>query len=152
MKQVMLVKGPRGHLQPFDGEARSYLSSMRRGQPVLCSMRLPRNPAFHRKFFALIAFAFDHWTPPNMYEGRVAIRDRDSFRKQLTIAAGYHHTVLQLDGTVRLEARSIAWDQMGEQEFHDLYEAVTRVLAEGFLPGVDAETLEQWAAEYAEAA
>lgn len=149
----MLYRGKGGHLVPADDDAREYVRHMKTGEHVLCSMHFPRNPKFHRKFFAMLKFAFDHWTPPRMFGGQVVVRDFDSFRKQLIIAAGYHRTIWMIDGErVQLEARSIAWAKMDEQEFERLYEAVVRVLSEGYLPGVTVDVMQSWADQYANAA
>lgn len=150
MKQIMLAKLPNGHLVGADDEAREEVRRIGRGQVVLATVRLPRNPRLHRKFFSMIGFAYDHWDPPQ-YPG-VAL-DRDSFRKQLVIAAGFGKAVATLDGKdVRMEAPSLAFDAMDELEFQRVYEGCVEVLSRGYLPGITPELMESWARQYSEAA
>lgn len=130
----MLVKKRAGHLSAGDARARDIIGQMSIGECALCTVRRVRNPKLHRKFFALVKFAFDNWRPVDGKE----FRNIESFRKELIIAAGFHQTVLGVDGAVRLEAKSVAWDRMGEEEFTPLYEAVVAVLGDGFIPGLTA--------------
>ena len=144
----MFVRTRSGYLAPIDVRAHELMQHTRVGDEVLVQLRRPRNPKLHRKFFAMIAFAFDHWDPPEQPMSRSGVKDRETFRKELTIAAGYYNWILGLNGEPRLEAKSIAWDRMDDDEFTHLYEAVVAVLAKGFLPGVTPEMMDDWAEQY----
>ena len=148
---ALLVKKRLGFLSAGDPHAKAIIDKMGIGEVALFSIRRIRNPKLHRKFFALIQFAFDNWRPDRTYEygsPRGAVeKDIETFRRDLIIAAGFHKIVLGMDGKAYLEARSIAWDQMGEEEFTPLYEAVVRVLAQGFIPGMTPAEAERFVNE-----
>jgi hypothetical protein len=143
----MLIKKRPGHLSAGDAIAKQVLDRVGIGECVMCSIRRVRNPKLHRKFFALIKLAFDNWRPLGATPDTKNI---EQFRKELIIAAGYYDVVLSLSGEPHLEAKSIAWDRMGEEEFTPLYEAVVEVLSRGFLPGLTTEQAERFALEVAE--
>ena len=92
------------------------------------------NIKFHRKFFALMHLAFDYWEPPKHGEGsalsdKMAIeRNFDRFRYDVTILAGYYDATYRLNGDVRLEAKSISFGSMSEDDFEDLYSKVIDVI------------------------
>ena len=140
---ALLVKKRLGFLSAGDPHAKAIIDKMGLGECALFSIRRIRNPKLHRKFFALIQFAFDNWRP----DTGAAPKDIETFRRDLIIAAGFHKIVLGMDGQAYLEARSIAWDQMGEEEFTPLYEAVVRVLAQGFIPGMTPAEAERFVNE-----
>lgn len=75
-----------------------------------------RNPKFHRKFFKLIQTVF---------ENQEKYRVLDELREDLTIAAGYHYEHINyLTGEVKIKAKSIAFHNMDETEFSELYNSV----------------------------
>ena len=140
---VLLCKKRSGMLSPADARARSIVQHMSLGECAYAQIRRARNPKLHRKFFALVQFAFDNWR----VHDAPAAQNIDRFRKDLTIAAGFYEVVLGIDGKSHLEAKSIAWDKMGEEEFTPLYEKVVEVLAEGFIPGMTPAQAERFAME-----
>ena len=52
----------------------------------------------------------------------------DRFRADLTILAGFYDTTVRLDGSVRVEPRSISFAKMSAEEFSDLYSRTIDVL------------------------
>ena len=52
----------------------------------------------------------------------------ERYRKDVTILAGYYTSVFDLAGNLRLEAKSISFAQMEEEEFAKLYSDVINVI------------------------
>ena len=98
------------------------------GEVITCKYSFVRNPAFHRKMFALFTFVFDALPEPSpiKYRGAdvVPLRDFETARKELIVLAGFHEMVVKLDGTVKLIAKSISYARMEQDEFQALYSAV----------------------------
>jgi hypothetical protein len=59
----------------------------------------------------------------------------ERFRKDVTILAGHHHPVVNLKGELRMEADSIAFGNMSEEEFEKLYNATLAVLVHKVMRG-----------------
>lgn len=90
-----------------------------------CKYTLPRNYKFHRKFFALCKFAYDNWEP----DETAAKKSFERFRKDLMILAGYYtQTVSLITSQIHLEAESIAFGNMSEAKFSQVYKAVKDVV------------------------
>ena len=105
-------------LYPADDEAHEALKKIKAGETVKLSMVRPRNLGFHRKYFALLNLAFDYWEPP---ENHVGEKNFDRFRKDICILAGFYERYVRLDGSTRIEPKSISFAKMSEDEFADLY-------------------------------
>jgi hypothetical protein len=114
-----------GALYPADEQAQESLKTIKQGEPVKVKLTRPRNYLFHKKYFALLNLAFDYWEPP---ENHVAEKNFDRFRKDIIILAGYYESYVRLDGSTRIEPRSIAFGKMSEEEFADLYNKTIDVI------------------------
>ena len=129
MADIYLTKTPTGALVPVDLESAEYLKKHKVGQSFKATITRARNVLFHRKFFALLNYAFDTWEPVEaVYRGQIAEKNFNQFREDITILAGYFETLVRMDGTVRLRAKSISFANMNEDEFEKLYSAVIDVL------------------------
>lgn len=123
-------------LVPVTDEDRELLGKIGAGEIVTVELRRMRNYQFFRKWWALVNFAFDYWEPPNLPDDpdRTWLRkvapqkSKDRFRKDLTILAGYYDAHYRLDGSVRIEAKSISFGSMTEDEFEKLYSATIDVV------------------------
>lgn len=112
---------------PANAESSEYTEKCKQGQLLNCDVSKPRNPKFHRKFWALIDTAFNWWVPP--YQETTLLEEkygrpeanRDRFRKELTIMAGFAEPVINLKGEYRLEAKSISFANMDDDEFAEVY-------------------------------
>lgn len=120
-----------GGLRPADEEAREWLGKIKHGTTVAISGRVPRNAAFHRKYFALLNLAYDYWSEDAAtieYKGQPVLPDRERFRKDCIILAGFYRPVVNLKGEVRIEPESLKWATMTEERFTELYDATINVL------------------------
>jgi len=141
--EVLLTKGPGGALVPMDEDEAAKLARLKAGAVVRASISQMRNGAFFRKWWVLAKYAFDLWSEtvePIEYKGQPVLPEFQRFRKDLTILAGYYTPVFNARGDLRLEAKSIAWANMGEDEFERLYSAtIDVILAKILAPGAMTE-------------
>lgn len=114
-----------GALYPATDKDREVLSKIKAGEAVKLKFTRARNYQYHKKYFAMLNLAFDYWEPP---ENMVAEKNFDRFRKDVTILAGYYNQYVRLDGETRVEAKSIAFGNMSEDEFEQLYSKTIDVL------------------------
>lgn len=146
--RALFTKTPAGLLAPIDAEATELLAKLKLGKPVWLDLVRARNPAFHRKYFALLKVAFDNWEPPAVadgpWEGFVPEKDFDSFRRDIAIAAGFYEVQVSITGRAKVMAKSISFDRMGEDAFERLYSNTINVLLRMVLPGRTEKQLREW--------
>lgn len=101
------------------------------GEIVNVEAAIPRNPKFHRRFFALLNIGFDAWEPPRKHKthkGRIVQKNFDQFREDILILAGFYEQTFDLLGRMKIRAKSISFANMDEAEFEAVYSAVVDVL------------------------
>jgi hypothetical protein len=104
----------------------------------------PRSLPLHRKFFALLDVAFEAWEPePQFYKGVQIEKNRERFRKDIIIMAGYFVPVVNVKGEVRLEAKSISFSRMDQTEFEALYSRVIDIILQKILMHYTRDDLEE---------
>lgn len=134
MSDLVLTKTPAGALAPADEPTAEYIRKLRMGVPLHGEFTRMRNPQFHRKAFALFKLAFEAWDAPALeYRGEPVAKDFDRFRRDLTILAGHYEAVTNLRGEVRLEAKSLKFARMSEDEFETVYRGVLNTVWEKLL-------------------
>lgn len=142
--KLRLVRVPNGYAFA-DADSAKAAEKHRLGEAVTASVTKPRSSPYHRKFFALLKFAFDYWEPadaeaPVQFRGMTPEKDFDRFREEVTILCGFYRPVWNVRGELRLEALSIAFSEMEPAEFDRLYQAAIGVLmqlvmrSKGFTP------------------
>ncbi len=80
-----------------------------------------RNYKHHKKFFALLNLAFENQQHYESFE---------SFRKIMTMKAGYFDEVVTSKGETVYLPRSISFDNMGQDKFESLYKDVIMAVAD----------------------
>lgn len=134
--EASFIKLPGGHLVPASDADKKIVDKIKAGQVLRFKFSRMRNYQFHKKWFALINLAFDYWEPPEIPEDPekqwmkkvTPEKNFDRFRKDITIRAGYYDAFFRIDGTVRIEAKSISFADMSEDEFEKLYSATVDVV------------------------
>lgn len=102
-------------------------------------IKLVRNPAFHRKAFAFFNFCFEFWSDGTDFKEHAA--QFDVFRKNLTVLAGYYTKLFNIKGELRIEAKSLSFGSMKQEEFEQCYSAlVNAALKHIFSGGIDDNT------------
>ena len=129
MTAIVLTKAAGGALVPIDQQAIDFLSKLKTGAGVTVEIKRHRNPAHHRKFFALLNLAYDAWEPTEAtYKGEVVGKNFVQFRNDITVMAGHYERAINLRGEVRLTAKSISFASMEQDEFDALYSATVNVI------------------------
>ncbi|MDU5454443.1 MAG: DUF1367 family protein [Pseudescherichia vulneris] len=170
-QQLQLIKHSSNILIPATAETSDFLhSKCKLGAVLVADFKQVRNPAFHRKFFALLNLGFEYWEPTGgaissnerrlvtgyakflstfgssegalldaaeQYLARIADRRAggisicksfDAYRSWVIVEAGHYDAIQLPDGTLRKHPRSIAFANMDENEFQQLYRAALDVL------------------------
>ncbi|MBV1928234.1 MAG: DUF1367 family protein [Gammaproteobacteria bacterium] len=144
--EALMVRTPAG-LVPDGVESSEVISKVKIGSGVRVKIIRVRNRKFHRKFFALVNFAYDHWEPGEFqdpkWKGISPEKSKDRFRKDLTILAGFYEATFRLDGSTRVEAQSISFDRMDQESFDELYSAFINVVLKHVLTNYQREDLER---------
>lgn len=147
---IFVIKMPDGNLAPASEHDREQLRHVKSMQPCRVTLKRVRNYEFHKKYFALLNYAYENWEPPeteNASNVRKALnmpnarKNFDRFRKDITILAGYYDATYRLNGEVRLEAKSISFGAMSADEFEKLYEATIDVIVKHVLVNHSGDTL-----------
>lgn len=169
--ELQLIKQSSGILIPATPETSDLLQSkIKLGAVLVAEFRQVRNPAFHRRFFALLNLGLEYWEPTGgaissnerklvtgyakflasfggsetalldaaeQYLDRIAdkrtgsislCKSYDAYRSWVIVESGHYDAIQLPDGTLRKHPRSIAFANMDETEFQQLYKAALDVL------------------------
>jgi hypothetical protein len=136
-----------GILIPADKESQTYVGKLIRNDVITADFKKPRNYEFHKKWFALVKFAYEHWEPSafqdSKWEGVVPQKSFDRFRKDLIILSGRYDAVYRVDGSVRIEAKSISFGNMNQEEFKELYNSTINVVLDKILTTYNLDDLKK---------
>jgi len=126
-----LMKVHHGTLVPADSPSEEYLTKFKDGNTLFVDARKARNPAHHRKAFAVLSFAQKNQdTYPSV----------DMLLEAVKIYTG-HVDEMYLAKRIYYKTKSISFSQMGQDEFSEFYVKMLDALA--YLTGIPAETLEE---------
>lgn len=137
--EIRLLKTHNNRLSPNDGQAEQYLTKVPFSELVICTVKRPRNPQFHRKFFSLLQLVF---------ENQERYTNFDQFRKEIVMRAGFYEEHVHLTGKVSYVAKSLAFGSMDETEFSDLYDKCCAVIIQYFWPDITQHQLEEAVMDY----
>ena len=123
--QIDLVKHPGGVFSPANETDLERLQRFKNGETYVAEIKLTRSPAHHRKAFAFFQFCYDHWTSENTgYECSDEHTQKEEFRKNLTILAGFYDVVTTIRGETKVRAKSLAFASMDQEEFERCYSSL----------------------------
>lgn len=122
--KLLVVNTPRG-LVPLGDDDYEQKRKLKLGETYSVEVKVVRNVDFHRKYFALIAYA---WEFLNEQETE-RFKDKENFRKYIEIAAGHCDVIFhpRLQEFVEIP-KSIAFAKMDNTAFSDLYGRVKDVI------------------------
>ncbi len=134
--KLSLVKHGKLVLMPLEGESTDYVLGIREGEVIHAEFSQMRNGKFFRKWWALINYAYEHWEPQEVKGNDSRFtpeKNLETFRKHITVLAGHYDAHYGINGSVRIEARSISWAKMSESEFKAFYSATVDVILKHIL-------------------
>lgn len=144
MEEMVMIKGQNNSLHPATEEDAQKLSRYKLGRGVrLKSTQMSEsNTRFHRKVFALFQLCYDHFVERAEtgleYKGRQVKPCFDKFREELLILSGHYTASHSLNGSFRLHATSLAYnnttDEQKEKIYSDVINAALRHVYAGNMP------------------
>lgn len=125
-----------GYTQEDHKRYAAYLAKcdgMEPGEFMRLKVVYPRSLVFHNRFMKMLRFAFEQWEPEKArkrltYKGVPIEKDFEAFRKDTLILAGFYIARYDARGRVKLDAKSISFDNMEDDEFRTVYKPVYEVL------------------------
>jgi len=135
--KINVIKQPGGVLIPASDLEFEKLNKFKTGHTYQIEIKNSRNSAFHGKVFAFFTYCFSFWESENKYQCEQG--QFDVFRNQMTVLAGYYDSFYKLDGSVRIEAKSLAFSSMTQEDFEKLYSALIQVAMQKIFIGSDDE-------------
>ncbi len=132
--KINFIKNAGGLLVPANDAEADRMTRFKTGEMVEIDIKLTRNPAFHRKVFAFFNFCFEHWVGNDM---QTESKQFNMFRKDLTALAGYYDSYPKIGGGVLVEAKSLAYGNMEQDEFEQCYIALTNAAMKHIFTGAD---------------
>jgi hypothetical protein len=127
-------KLPGGLLQPADEVAHAALQRIRNNSVVAAEVTQSRNPKLHRKYFKMLDVA---------YSNQERYHDKEEFRREVLIEAGFYTLHHHRNGQVSKVPRSICFAEMDDIEFRRVYDQSLEAILRAFLPGTDQKLFEQ---------
>jgi len=123
--KIQMVKQPGGALIPASDIEAERMKRFKNGEMYEVELKLSRNPQFHGKMFAFFNFCFQYWCADiNGYEYLDEPAQFESFRKQLTILAGFKVVTYPISGgELIIEAESLKYESMDPERFGQCYNA-----------------------------
>ena len=121
----LLLKNTASGLVPIYDDDFDEKKKLKIGQVYEVSIKLVRNYEFHKKYFALINYAWEYLTEPQME----FYKNKEVFRKIIEVVAGHCEKWYSpaLKDWVEIP-KSISFDKMDNAEFQDLYARVLDVI------------------------
>jgi len=136
--KINAIKQPGGMLEPASDMDAEQMNKFKTGNVYEIEMKLPRNPHFHGKVFAFFQYCFAHWKSDREFMDEKG--QFDLFRKNLTVLAGYRNEFYKIDGAVRVEAKSLSYGAMDQDEFESCYQSLIQAAMRYIFTGSDEET------------
>ena len=119
--KVNMIKQRGGLLIPADDLEEERLTKFKTGEIYSVDIKLGRSPAFHGKMFVFFNFCFQYWKSDRVFANEQT--QKEEFRKDLTIQAGFYDEVWNLRGELKVVAKSLAYHNMLPEEFEACYNA-----------------------------
>lgn len=123
--RLQLLNTPLG-LKPLYPEDYDEAKKLKQGEVYDADLKVPRNPRFHRLFFALInvGYAYIPGAVQDTY-----FKGVEGFRKSVLIAAGFSRQFWSVKHQCFMEeAESISFSSMDDAKFHDCYDRCKDVI------------------------
>ena len=136
--KIEMIKQAGGVLTPATDLEAEKLVKFKTGELYTVEIKNSRNIQFHRKAFAFFNYCFEHWACGD--EHLTTQAQFNVFRANLAVLAGYYDTFHSISGSVRVEAKSISFSAMSQEEFEHFYIALTNAAMKHIFKGCDEDT------------
>ena len=139
-----MIKQPDGLWVPAFETESERLAKFKAGFVYPVEIKRSRNPAFHGKVFKFMQFCFEHWSADqtdSRFKPNAA--QFDTFRKNLTVLAGYKNVTFTIDGRCRVEPKSLSYGNMEQAEFEECYSAMIDAALMNIFHGLNNRNTEQ---------
>lgn len=117
--KISMIKLAGGHLVPANDSEAERMKRFKNNGAYEIEIKQIRNYEFHKKVFAFFNFCFEHYV--SSLDNAPHERQFELFRNELTVLAGYYDTFYTLRGTIRVEAKSLSFGSMSQEEFEQCY-------------------------------
>ncbi len=118
--EIILVKTLSGFKPAHDSDYEK-IKKLKSSEEYKCTVSVPRNLKFHKKYFALINLFFNN---QNIY------RDIDDLRHDLTILSGNCIEYVDFNGELRKRPKSISFSSMSQEDFEILYNKTLTIVSD----------------------
>ncbi|MDH5572903.1 MAG: DUF1367 family protein [Gammaproteobacteria bacterium] len=112
---------------PHDEATIKYISRRTDGQVLVTDLKQARSYENHKRFFDFLGATFA------MQEFYTEL---EQYRRWITVAAGWFDIMVYPDGATQLNPKSIAFENMEEDEFRKLFTAAIGAFIEAFGNGM----------------
>lgn len=142
--KVFLTKTKSGVLAPAHDDDREKLKRWSAGDLLQCTVTMPRNAAFHRKYFAMLQMVFDNLPETKWRIGSniVEIRTVEELLWHVKFQVGHYEQKMTLGGKIVYKPKSISFAAMDDEAFHEFYQKSLDAICRYFLPLNEAELQE----------
>jgi hypothetical protein len=133
MKRTFIKRG--GVLIPCDPPTKAAFIKAKEGSIFESDWKKKNHPEFHAKLMMLFVTAFEYWKPGEIStEYGAPEKNFDHFRKEVTKMAGFYYVVYGIDGSFTIEAKSLKFSKMDNDEREQVYQKVLTVICEKIFP------------------
>lgn len=139
--KIEMIKEAGGLFRPCNDMEYEKTIRFKTGELFTVEIKQGRNPAFHRKVFAFFNFCFAHWKGDNEFQCET--KQFDVFRNNLTVLAGQYDSFYSIKGEVRIEAKSLSYSSMSQDEFELLYNSLIQAALKHIFHSADVNTENQ---------
>lgn len=130
-----------GGLYPANDIESEKMKRFKNNELYTVDLKTTRNPGFHKKVFLFFNFCFEHWLSDKEYMS--TSEQFDVFRNHMTVIAGYYSEYYNIDGSVRIEAKSLSYAKMEQSEYEEVYSALINVALKKIFKTTDENTYNQ---------
>ena len=120
--KIYLIKTFNG-LKPVGVNDDEKYKKIPQGEILEYEVKIGRNVAFHRKYFAMLNMAF---------QNQEEFKSFELFREAIQIGAGFFERKQRLHGEEIIDSKSISFAKMDEEEFSRLYTSVMDTIIDYF--------------------
>ena len=138
MAEAHLIRKADGSFLPAYDSDYEVMKRVKTGKAIRVSWVQPRNYRNHCRFMAMLNLTISEMSD----DISDRYRNMNYLRKSVLISTGYCDIIETIEGDVQLQAKSMSFGAMKEDEFNELYKLVVNYILKFFLPGLDHRTLE----------